>query len=77
MVLINKTDIYPKGGAEIERYCLDKGIEIIGQIPFDLNVTRAMIQGLPVTAYRPETPASFALMSIWERVCSSIFRNNL
>lgn len=54
--------------AEIETYCREHAIEIAGQIPFDLVVTEAMVQGEPVTAYRPDSPASQALRDVWARV---------
>jgi MinD superfamily P-loop ATPase len=65
LVCINKADIYPQGSAHIEAYCREHGIEMIGQIPFDSSVTAAMVSGEPVTAYRPQAPASQALRHIW------------
>jgi MinD superfamily P-loop ATPase len=72
IVCINKTDLYAQGATEIETYCLEHGIEVIGSIPFDLNVTRAMADGDPVTAYEPDSAASQALRIIWERVVSAL-----
>jgi MinD superfamily P-loop ATPase len=68
LVCINKTDIYPAGAAQIEAFCREEGIQVIGQIPFDLGVTEAMVQGQPVTAYQPVAPASQALQNLWEKV---------
>jgi MinD superfamily P-loop ATPase len=65
LVCINKADIYPEGAAQIEAYCRERGIEIVGRIPFDESVTDAMVCGEPVTAYCPESPASRALVEIW------------
>ncbi len=70
LVCINKADIYPEGAAQIESFCQDEDIEVIGQIPFDLSVTEAMVQGQPVTAYKPTAPASQALQDVWMNVCS-------
>jgi MinD superfamily P-loop ATPase len=67
-VCINKADIYPAGAAQIQAYCRERGIEIVGRIPFDESVTDAMVCGEPVTAYCPESPASRALVEIWLRV---------
>ena len=41
---------------------------MIGTVPFDETVTSAMVRGLPVTVYRPESPASLLLARLWERV---------
>ena len=68
LVCINKADIYPQGAAEIVSFCQEQRIEMVGQIPFDLAVTAAMVQGHTVTAFAPESPASQALRKIWNRV---------
>ena len=68
IVCINKANIYPEGTAEIEAYCQEHCIEIIGNIPFDPLVTEAMVQGQAVTVYRPEAPASQALATIWNEL---------
>ena len=67
-VCINKADIYIAGTTQIETYCREQAIPIVGQIPFDEAVIEAMVHGEPVTAYQPNTPASRALSAIWQRV---------
>jgi MinD superfamily P-loop ATPase len=68
LVCVNKADLYPKSTMEIETYCREQGIEFIGQIPYDQVVTDAMVQGQPVTAYKPDSAASKALRQIWEKL---------
>ncbi len=68
LVCINKADLYPQGAAEIVAGCLERGVEVVGEIPFDPLMTEAMVQGEPVTAYRPEASASLALVEIWKRL---------
>jgi MinD superfamily P-loop ATPase len=68
LVCINKADIYAKGAAEIKSFCQAEDIPMIGEIPFDLSVTEAMVKGKPVTEYAPEAPASMALRNIWSQV---------
>ncbi len=72
LVCINKADIYPKGAAQIEAYCQEHDIEVIGRIPFDATVTAAMVQGQPITAFAPAAPASQALGAIWRRLAARI-----
>jgi MinD superfamily P-loop ATPase len=72
MVCINKADIYPEGAAEIEAFCREQGIEVAGRIPFDLTVTEAMVQAQPVTAFRPDAPASQAIREVWGRVVAAL-----
>ena len=68
LVCINKADIYVAGTEEIEAFCRETGIEIVGNIPFDTTVTAAMVAGKGVTAFRPESPASVAITAIWRRI---------
>ena len=68
LVVINKADIYPQGVVEIEAACAELEVELIGQIPFDLTVTEAIVHSEPVTAYEPGSPASKAIGQIWKAV---------
>jgi MinD superfamily P-loop ATPase len=72
VVCINKADIYPAGADEIEVFCRESEIEIVGRIPFDPAVTSAMVAGEAVTAFQPEAPSSIAIAEIWERVVASL-----
>jgi MinD superfamily P-loop ATPase len=72
LVVINKADIYLEGAAHIETVCGELGVEIIGRIPFDPTVTEAMMNGEPVTVYRPASPASQAMVAIWQIVVTRL-----
>jgi MinD superfamily P-loop ATPase len=72
LVCINKADIYPAGAEQIDAYCREHGVEMVGRIPFDATVTEAMVHGEPVTAYRPAAPASQAMRDIWQRVAAHL-----
>jgi MinD superfamily P-loop ATPase len=72
LVCINKADIYPEGAHQISDYCRQNQIEVVGSIPFDETVTRAMVNGEPVTAYRLTSPASQALVGIWQQVVANL-----
>ncbi len=72
LVCINKADIFPAGAAQIEAFCREQAIELIGRIPFDATVTEAMVQGEPVTAYRPDASASRALIEMWQHVVAHL-----
>jgi MinD superfamily P-loop ATPase len=77
LVCINKADIYPLGTKLIEAYCWDNDFEIAGKIPFDETVTEAMVHGEPVTAYRPDAPASRAIANVWHSVMQSFSIQNI
>jgi MinD superfamily P-loop ATPase len=72
LVCINKTDLYPEGTTEIEEFCEQQGLPVVGRLPFDTVVTEAMVQGQPVTAYRPDSPVSQALLAAWEQVLEEV-----
>ena len=72
LVCINKADLYPDGTEEIEAFCRENDIEMIGHIPFDLTVTKAMVQGQPITAFAPEALASRSIRRIWAKVKESL-----
>jgi MinD superfamily P-loop ATPase len=72
LVVINKADLYPAGAAQIEAVCQEMSVEIVGRIPFDPTVTDAMMNGEPVTAYQPESPASQAMNAIWHTVAACL-----
>jgi MinD superfamily P-loop ATPase len=72
LVCINKANIHPAGTIGIETYCMQHSIPLAGRIPFDPAVIEAMVQGEPVTVYLPESPASRALRSVWDRVVDEL-----
>lgn len=66
-VIINKFDLNPEQSAAIERHCLDCGHVLLGRLPYDDVVLRAMVQGKCVTEL-PDTEFSTALRGIWSRI---------
>ncbi len=67
VVCLNKADLSPQQAGSIERYCADEAIEVLARIPFDPAVTRAMVQGRPITA-DGSAPAAAALHRLWAEV---------
>lgn len=68
LVCINKADIYEEGVRQLTDYCQQQAIEVVGHIPFDANITQAMTQGEPVTAWQPDAPVSHAIEGVWRKV---------
>jgi len=66
LVCINKADINPARTEEIVSYCAGRGIGVVGTIPFDTVVTRAMVQGKPVTDFE-DGPVDEAMHEVWRR----------
>ncbi len=50
-VCVNKWNINPGNTRRIEDYCREKGLPLIGEIPFDPIVTRAMIAERTIPEY--------------------------
>jgi MinD superfamily P-loop ATPase len=67
LVAINKADINPARADEIAAFCREQGVEVVGRIPYDDVVTEAMVQGLPVTAFKDGAVAA-ELKRVWQRV---------
>lgn len=66
-VVINKFDLDEEKSKEIEQYCIDKGIEVIGKIPFDEEVVKAISKGVPPVEYS-SGPAAEALRKLAGRL---------
>jgi MinD superfamily P-loop ATPase len=68
VVCINKEDLHRGNARKIEGICAARGIRVLGSIPFDDAVLQATLEGRPVTECRPSSPASWALLRLWEDV---------
>jgi len=67
LVAINKADLNPARAGEIAAFCTERGVELVGYIPYDTVVTEAMVHGQPVTAYT-DGPVTEALRGVWGRI---------
>jgi MinD superfamily P-loop ATPase len=67
LVCLNKADLSPQQAAVVERFCANEGIELLARIPYDPAVTRAMVQGRPITA-DGHGPAGEALRELWTKL---------
>ncbi len=68
VICINKADIYPEGTKAIYTFAADQNIEIVGVVPYDENILKAMVEGNPVTVDYPESPAGKSIQEMWKRV---------
>ena len=71
-VCINKFDVNPDRTKEIENYCTDLAIPVIGRIPFDETVIKAVNRCRSIACY-PDSPAGKAIASIW----ANLYQNYL
>ncbi len=70
VVCINRYDINEVVTEEIEAFCKDKGIEIVGMIPYDESITKAMVEGVPVVVFEaePNSNAAEEIKRMWNRI---------
>ena len=66
-VCINKFDINPEKTGEIKEFCIKNEIPLLGEIPYDPSVTKAMIELKTVTEFSP-TRVSEVVKSIWSKI---------
>ena len=64
VVCINKYDLNFAKTEEIAAWCAAQGVPIMGRIPFDQEVTRAMVQGKPITEHS-DGAVTEELRQIW------------
>ena len=71
-VIVNKYDINEENTVDLEKYCTENHIMILGKVPFDPIVTRSMVQGIPVVAFDADSAASKAIIEIWKSFSENI-----
>ena len=73
LVCVNKADINPTRTEEVASFCAERGIELVGRIPFDTVVTKAMVEGQPVTAFE-DGDVSRSLRELWARIREALLK---
>ncbi|MEA4816349.1 MAG: ATP-binding protein [Lachnospiraceae bacterium] len=68
-VCINKFDVNLSNTKRIEDYCAELQIPVIGEIPFDETVIKAVNCCRSIASY-PDSPAGRAIALIWEKLCA-------
>lgn len=64
-VIINKHDLNEKMSGNIESWCKDHGVPVAGRIPFDQEMTSAMVHRKTIVEWDPGNPISRELERIW------------
>jgi len=71
-VCINKYDLNRDMTDTIEAYAQDKGLPIVGRIPFDPAFTEAMVQKQTIIEYNAACSAAQTVTGIWEWLRSNL-----
>ena len=67
LACINKYDINREVSDEIEEYCKDKGIPLVGKIPYDELVVKSINDLKPITHYE-NSKANHAIRNMWKEI---------
>lgn len=69
--LINKASINPELSKKITGFLQAKEIDLLGEIPFDKSIVEAMISGLSINEYQPDSRISKTICFAWDRLTQS------
>lgn len=67
LICINKYDINPAKALQVEEYCRREDLTLVGKIPFDVAVVKAMVEKKTVMEY-PCPAVQNAIRHIWHEV---------
>lgn len=68
---INKYDINYKVAEEIEGFCRENDVYVIGKIPYDDTVMKSINELKPIVYYE-ESKANLAIRQMWDNICKHI-----
>jgi MinD superfamily P-loop ATPase len=64
---VNKCDINEENTSRIEKFCVERGVSVLGRIPYDDAFTEAMVRGKPLVEHS-RGKAARAVEDLWNRV---------
>jgi len=67
-MVINKSDIKSSFQEKFENFVRETKYKILGRIPFDLNIPKAMSYAKPVVEFAESSPASLEIRKIYEKL---------
>ena len=71
-VCINMYDINSGNTNKILNFCRENVAEVVGIIPFSLEVTQAMVNGKTIVEYSPESSVAEEITNMWKNLCLSL-----
>ena len=71
LACINKYDINEENTENIMRFCEEKGVKVVGTIPYDDTATKAMMAGKTVVEFTKSGIAK-NLTDIWKKVLDAL-----
>lgn len=71
LACINKYDINEKVSEEVESFCRENDIYLIGKIPYDDTVMKSINELKPIVYYE-DSKANNAIRKMWDNICEHI-----
>jgi len=72
LVCINKYDINKGNTQKISGFCKKHNINVVGKLPFDPIITKAMVSEKTVIEYSPESIVSKNIEEMWKHVLGKV-----
>ena len=67
-VVVNKSDINPGYTEELKKYCAEKNLYFLGEIPYETDITKAQKEAKTILDFAPECAASKAINEIYKKL---------
>lgn len=71
MVMINKYDLNETITKQIEDHCNSADTPVVGKLPFDQEITKAMLNCKSIIEWNPGSDTSKELVKIWDRIANT------
>lgn len=72
LVCINMYDINQSNTEKIQVFCKTNNIEVVGILPYDQEVTKAMVNGKTIIEYSPKSPVSQEITQMWKKITQKL-----
>ena len=68
LVCVNKHDLNKRNTKKIERFCIRQKVDVVGRVPFDPVVTKAIVSKTPVVEHSPEGKVTHSITKMWKNI---------
>jgi MinD superfamily P-loop ATPase len=72
MVIINKFDLNLENTRDIENFCQDNNLDVLGKVPFNPIMTQSMIAGKTLPEFSPNQEIVALLQQMWKKIESYV-----
>ncbi len=73
LVCINKSDINEQVTEEIKSFCRKENYEVVGEIPYDDTVMKAINELKPITEYK-ESKVNLEIIKMWKKIKKILYK---